>query len=126
MQYYKNERMAIHNLRGVAGEDAAVQYLQHIGYHVQHRNWRTSFYEIDIIAVKENVIHFIEVKTRHSLKYGYPEEQVSRKKFLNLKKAAEFYLSLNPYWKRIQYDILSITRLYNKPDDFFLIEDVYI
>jgi putative endonuclease len=118
--------MALHNLRGMAGEDSAVQYLQGLGYQVQHRNWRTSFYELDIIAVKENVIHFIEVKTRHSLKYGHPEENVSRKKFMNLKKAAEYFLQLNPYWKRIQFDILSITRLYGKPDEFFLVEDVYI
>ena len=118
--------MAIHNLRGVAGEDAAVQYLQRLGYHVQHRNWRTSFYELDIIAVKDNIIHFIEVKTRHSLKYGHPEEQVSPRKFSNLKKAAEYYLTLNPYWKRIQFDILSVTRLYGKPDEFLLIEDVYM
>lgn len=117
--------MAMHNLRGVAGEDAAVRYLQGTGFHVQHRNWRTSYYEIDIIAVKENIIHFVEVKTRHSLKFGHPEEHVSRKKLSNLKKAAEYYLSLNPYWKRIQFDILSITRLYGKPEEFLLIEDVY-
>ena len=117
--------MALHNLRGIAGEEAAAGYLQGMGYHIQHRNWRTSFYEIDIIAVKDNIIHFIEVKTRHSLKYGHPEEQVSRKKFLNLKKAAEYFLVLNPYWKRIQFDILSITRLYGKEEEFLLIEDVY-
>lgn len=117
--------MAIHNLRGIAGEEAAVRHLQGMGYHIQHRNWRTSFYEIDIIAVKDNILHFIEVKTRHSLKYGYPEEQVSRKKFLNLKKAAEYFLTLNPYWKRIQFDILSITRLHGKKEEYLLIEDVY-
>lgn len=117
--------MALHNLRGVAGEDAAVRYLEGIGFHVQHRNWRTSFYELDIIAVRDNAIHFIEVKTRHSLKYGHPEEHVSRKKLDNIKKAAAYYLSINPYWKRIQFDILSVTRLYGKRDEFFLIEDVY-
>lgn len=118
--------MAIHNLRGAEGEDLAVQYLQKSGYHIQHRNWRTSFYEIDIIATKENLIHFIEVKTRHSLTFGYPEEGVTKKKFRNLQKAAEFFLHLYPYWKYIQFDILSITRLPERAPQFFLIEDVYI
>ncbi len=118
--------MALHNLRGLAGENMAEKYLQSSGYHIQHRNWRTSFYEIDIIAVKENTIHFVEVKTRHSLRYGHPEEQVTRKKFRNLQKAAEHFLHLYPYWKNIQFDILSITILEGCTPEFLLIEDVFI
>ena len=118
--------MALHNLRGIEGENEAEKYLQKLGYHVQHRNWRTSFYEIDIIATKDKVIHFIEVKTRYSLTFGYPEESVSKKKFRNLQKAAEFFLHLYPYWKFIQFDILSITKLQERAPQFFLIEDVYI
>ena len=125
MQYYKNEGMAIHNLRGKEGEYLAVRFLEHHNYHIQHRNWRTSFYEIDIIATREKILHFIEVKTRHSLVFGYPEEQVGRRKLRNLRKAAEFFLELNPYWKNIQFDIVAITRLEGAPPAFFLIEDVY-
>jgi putative endonuclease len=117
--------MAVHNIRGKEGEDLAAAYLQKQGYHIQQRNWRTSFYELDIIAVKDNVIHFIEVKTKHSLRFGHPEENVSKKKMDNMKKAAAFYLQLNPYWKRIQFDILAVTRLPGKPDEVFLIEDIY-
>lgn len=118
--------MAIHNIRGKEGEDIAAGYLQAHGFHIQHRNWQTSFYEIDVIAVKDNILHFIEVKTRHSLRFGHPEENVSKKKFDNMKKAAAHYISLNPCWKRIQFDILSITRIKGKPDEFFLVEDVYL
>ncbi len=118
--------MALHNLRGIEGEDMAAKHLQLSGYHIQQRNWRTSFYEIDIIAVKENTIHFIEVKTRHSLRYGYPEEQVTKRKFRHLQKAAEHFLYLHPYWKKIQFDILSITLHKEGKPEFFLIEDVFI
>lgn len=118
--------MALHNIRGKQGEDLAARYLQERDYHIQHRNWRHSHYEMDIIAVKEGVLHFIEVKTRHHLTYGYPEEQVSKKKFSNLKKTAAFFMELNPWWKRIQFDILSITCIPGTPIEFFLIEDVYL
>ncbi len=116
--------MALHNLRGVAGEDAAVRYLQDTGFHVQHRNWRTSFYELDIIAVKDNIIHFIEVKTRRSLRFGYPEESVTKKKMESLMNGAEVFLLLYPQWKRIQYDILSVNLRKNKDPEYFFIEDV--
>ena len=117
--------MAIHNIRGRIGEDLAAGYLNNLGFHIQQRNWRTSFYEIDIIAVKEQVLHFIEVKTRHSLRFGYPEENVTAKKLANIKKAATYYLQINPFWNRIQFDILSITCLAGKPTECLLIEDVY-
>jgi putative endonuclease len=117
--------MALHNKRGKEGEEMAVRYLQERGYHVQHCNWRTSYYEIDIIATKEKMIHFIEVKTRHTNTFGYPEESITKKKFNNLKKAAEYFLYLNPYWKMIQFDVLSITRFNERPTEYFFIEDFY-
>ena len=40
--------------------------------------------------------------------------------------AAEEYLYLHPEWKRIQFDILSITMLKNEPVEYFFIEDVYL
>ena len=118
--------MALHNIRGKEGECLADKYLQNHGYQVQHRNWKHGYYEIDIIATKNNIIHFIEVKTRHSSTFGHPEQGVTKKKFANLKKAAVVFLHLQPYWNRIQFDILSITRLQNQPIEFLLIEDVYI
>ena len=36
-------------------------------------NWRFKHYEIDIIALKNEIIHFIEVKTRQTTTFGYPE-----------------------------------------------------
>ena len=118
--------MAIHNIRGREGEEVASKYLSALGFNILTCNWRCSYYEIDIIACKENVLHFIEVKTRHSLAFGFPEESVSRKKFNNLKKAASAFLAVYPQWKVIQFDILSLIRHRNRPDDFFLIEDVYL
>jgi putative endonuclease len=118
--------MARHNKTGQEGETLAIQYFAAKGYIILHSNWRHSHYEIDIIAHKAEMLHFIEVKTRTSNKYGHPEESVSKKKIENLMKAGEEYLYQNPQWKKIQYDVLSINLTKNKSPEFFLIEDVYL
>lgn len=118
--------MAFHNATGSEGEQMAAAYFTAKGYTILHRNWRFSHWEVDIIAVKETVLHFIEVKTRRSRTFGLPEDAVDRKKIRNLVNAAEEYLFQNPGWKRIQFDILSITILKGEPVEYFLIEDVYL
>lgn len=115
--------MARHNHTGKEGEALAAKYLVANGFCILHTNWRYSRYEIDIIAEKDNILHFIEVKTRRSDKYGMPEEGVTAKKFASVSKAAEQFMEENPGWNRIQYDTLAI--MLKGPDtDYFLIEDV--
>ncbi|MGG9971925.1 YraN family protein [Ferruginibacter sp. SUN002] len=114
--------MAQHNTTGQIGEKLAVGYFSQNGFNILHTNWRHSRWEVDIIASKENVLHFIEVKTRRTKNYGNPEEKVGKKKIANLINAAEEYLYLNPQWKRIQFDILAITL--TEPIEYFFIEDV--
>lgn len=117
--------MAHHNHTGALGEKMAADYLLQKGFSILHQNWRHSHWEVDIIASLKNTLHFIEIKTRRSQKFGYPEEDVTKKKLANLINASDEYLQLNPQWKMIQFDILSITILKNKPVEFFFIEDVY-
>ena len=116
--------MAHHNLTGTLGEEMAVKYLQDKSYTILHRNWRHKNWETDIIASKNSTLHFIEVKTRRTSTFGYPEDDVSKKKMKYLMSAAEEFLLLYPGWKLIQFDILSIIMEKNKTPEFFLIEDV--
>lgn len=118
--------MAHHNNTGVLGEKMAAKYLSENGFTILHQNWRHSHWEVDIIASQKNVLHFIEVKTRRTQKFGYPEDDVTKKKVQNLINASEEFLFLYPEWKLIQFDILSITLLKDKPVEYFFIEDVYI
>lgn len=118
--------MANHNSTGKKGEQLAVTHLKDKGFSILHTNWRYSHYEVDIIASLAEVLHFVEVKTRRSTKFGLPEESVSNKKLQNLINAAEEYLYQHPQWKRIQFDVLSITILAGKPAEYFFIEDVYL
>lgn len=118
--------MALHNQLGKQGEQMAVAFLKQRGFEILHQNWRYSHYEIDIIALKKTVLHFVEVKIRSSLAYGYPEESVTKKKFKALLNAADEFLFQHQQYRHVQYDILAITTNKNTAPEFFLIEDVYL
>ena len=64
-------------------------------------------------------------KTRKSLRYGKPEESITREKMNHLKKVAEEYQYLHPEWKYIQFDVLAITLIHDGVKEIFMIEDVY-
>ena len=116
--------MALHNQFGKQAEDLAVQFFKELGYEVLFRNWRHSHYEIDIIACKEGMLHFIEVKARQSAEFAYPEHNYSVKKFQSMVKAADEFLFQHPGYIQVQYDILSITLVKQQPPEYFLIEDI--
>jgi putative endonuclease len=118
--------MAHHNQTGSSGEAMALGYFIELGFTILHQNWRHSHWEVDIIASKDDVLHFIEVKTRRTKTFGHPEEAVSKKKIQNLINASEEYLYRFPQWKRIQFNILSITIIKNEPVEYFFIEDVFL
>ena len=118
--------MAKHNELGKEGEALALAYLRKNDFGILHCNWRHSHFEIDIIAVKKELLHIIEVKSRHFFPGAFPEESVSKKKFGFLKKAAEEFLYQNPQFKNVQFDILSITLFKDKEPEYFLIEDVFL
>jgi putative endonuclease len=81
---------------GDKGEEFAAQLLKKKGYKVVARKFRSTFGEIDIVAVKGGTLYFVEVKTRWSLKYGNPEEAVTPKKVAKIKRAGEYYCLTHP------------------------------
>ena len=115
--------MAEHNDTGKQGETLAVEYLMNIGFEILHKNWRYHHHEIDLIASKGGILHFVEVKTRTSDKWGFPEDEVTIQKFKSIKTAASGYLYRYPTGKRVQFDILAI--ILQPKLNFLLIEDVY-
>ncbi|MEJ8758431.1 YraN family protein [Pontibacter sp. H259] len=94
---------------GQLGENMAQLYLQERGYSILERNYRYKRAEIDIIAQKEKLLIFVEVKTRTSDTFGFPEAAVdTRKEKLLLDAAEEFILAAN--WQHdIRFDIISVT-----------------
>lgn len=118
--------MMIRNLEiGNKGENVATTFLLQKGYVIIARNWRYKNYEIDIICSKDNKLHFVEVKTRTSNKFGNPEESINQTKMNALKKAAEQYLIQNEQWTLIQFDVVAITFRKEALEEIFFIEDVF-
>jgi len=118
--------MASHVDIGRLGEQLAEDYLTSKEFVVLHRNWRYSRYEIDIIALKNGVPHFVEVKFRSSAHFGRPEESVTPKKIRFLLRAAEQFLHRHPQYNDFRLDILSITSPGKGTASYFFIEDVYL
>lgn len=109
---------------GRKGEELAAQWLIRSGFKILHKNWRFKHWEVDIIASRNEILHFIEVKTRKSVYYGFPEEGVTLKKLRNLTAAADEYQFRYPGWQRIQFDIVSIILEKNQEPQFSLFSDI--
>lgn len=95
---------------GKFGEDIASKYLEAKGYKIKERNYRTFLGEIDIVCEYKGNIIFVEVKTRRSNKFGYPEEAVNFIKQQKIIKNALCYLSKYHLWKKnCCFDVISIS-----------------
>jgi putative endonuclease len=92
------------------GEAYAAAYLQERGYRIVERNARTPYGEIDLVAAEgsdmrptaldrqdsQPVTVFVEVKTRRTTSYGYPEGAITRRKREHMLAAAQSYLQAHP------------------------------
>lgn len=94
---------------GRFGETKAAEYLFAQGYAILEKNVRTPYGEIDLIASKGSLTIFVEVKTRRSLAFGYPEESVTELKQERMVLSAHAYLQDHPELEREwQIDVISI------------------
>ena len=100
--------MAEHNLSGQKGEDRACMFLIDKGYEILQRNYRYRRSEIDIIAMKGNLIAFVEVKYRSKNNFGDPEISVNEKKEQQVLIGAENYLFEKDWNGEVRFDIISI------------------
>ncbi|MEK7588086.1 MAG: YraN family protein [Patescibacteria group bacterium] len=83
-------------LLGKKGEDLTASYLEQHGYRIIDRNFKARYGEIDIIAIKDAILIFIEVKTRVGRAFGLPEEAVTPKKLNEVVGTARYYKLLHP------------------------------
>ena len=98
------------NRKGIGdkGEGNAVNFLFANGYEVLQKSYRFRRGEIDIIARKDDVLVFIEVKTRKNADFGYPETFVSESQQERIHLAAEEYILQNQWQGEIRFDIIAI------------------
>ena len=86
---------------GRAGERAAAEYLRRAGYEICALNWRSGRYELDIVARKAGIVHFVEVKTRRA-------GSVTPQKFRALTRAAVRYLAATGGQDEAQFDLAAV------------------
>ena len=94
---------------GRQGEDIAANILEKKGYSLVEKNYRCVLGEIDIIAIKDGYLIFIEVKTRKNLLYGLPQESITEKKKMRIRQIASCYLKQhNKTNVNCRFDVFSI------------------
>jgi len=93
---------------GRKGELVAVDYLIHKGYIIIEKNFFHRRFEIDIIARQNDTLVFVEVKTRRTKSFGYPEESVDNKKIQHILRCADYYINQTKWNGNIRFDIISI------------------
>lgn len=94
---------------GRLGEEAAAHYLRSLGWRICERNFRVPGGEIDLICQEEDIIVFVEVKTRASTRRGTPGEAVTPAKAARLFRAASAYLSRIDGWALpCRFDLVAV------------------
>jgi putative endonuclease len=96
------------DILGMAGEQAAADHLESLGFMIIHRNWRHQPYEIDIVATDNDELVIVEVKTRATDEFGDPQDFVSRRKQSQLVKAAQLYAQDNNVDMEIRFDVVAV------------------
>lgn len=117
--------MALHLELGRKGEALAKQHLEQQGYEIMDENWCHGKAEIDLIAYKDKVIIFTEVKTRTGTGFGQPEDFVDMRKQRLLAEAADEYIYLMNHQGEVRFDIIAI--LFKNENNYKLnhIEDAF-
>ncbi|MDB4107165.1 YraN family protein [Bacteroidia bacterium] len=95
---------------GKEGEDIAAAHLSSKGYKILARNYRSERAEVDIVAMQDDLLIIVEVKTRETSQYGNPEEAVGTGKINMLAQATEDYMIDKDMNCNVRYDIISIIK----------------
>lgn len=105
---------------GRTGEEIAALYLSRNGYQILDHNWNLHHgCELDIVAYKDGKLHFIEVKTRSSDRFGPPQSAISDKKMQHLLHAIREYRHKR-HFLDYAYQIDSIAIIYRADNDYDL------
>ncbi|QOP46427.1 YraN family protein [Sulfurimonas paralvinellae] len=103
--------------KGNKAEDTAVQYLLEHGYSIIERNFYSHFGEVDIIAKKDAVVHFIEVKSGED--YELAIQNITPTKLARIIKTAHVYMKKNALDIDFMLDGLIVT-----PNNIEIVENI--
>lgn len=83
---------------GLQAEEAVVEYLQSNGYDIIAKNWKTKTCEVDIIAYKNQMIYFVEVKYRSTQHQGRGFDYINKRKIRRMNYAAQLWVYKNNWY----------------------------
>lgn len=118
--------MAEHNDLGKKGEELAVAYLREKGYRILERNYYFQKAEVDILALRDEMLVVVEVKLRSTNYFGTPQEFVNAKKIQLLVTAANHYIEVKNLDVEVRFDIIAIVQQYNQKTSIEHIEDAFL
>ncbi len=107
----EKKQLDLRHVLGQSGEELAFRYLVLNDYIILARNFRCRIGEIDLIAAKDGILFFFEVKTRLSTYAGTPSESVTFAKQQKIRRVAEYYLMLNGLLENmpvLSFDVIEI------------------
>ena len=91
---------------GSRGEQLAAEALSRLGYEVLEKNWKTKWAEIDLVARKQGIMYFVEVKYRATALQGDGLDYITRKKLLQMQRAAELWVGMHNWTG--EYQLLAV------------------
>ncbi len=97
-----------HIEKGCKGEQIALEFLRCKGYDILKTRWKFKHKEIDIIALKDQILVVVEVKTRSNNFFSQPQDAVDRKKQNLLIEATEAFIESYSNFKEIRFDVIAI------------------
>lgn len=93
---------------GKKAEERVARFLREHEFKIRERNWRTRWCEIDIVAEKEDKIHFVEVKYRRDSRYGVGYEFVTPARLSHMRRAALQWTAGNDWGGDYCIDVASV------------------
>ena len=100
--------MGLTQISGTLGENAAVKLLKKKGYQILARNFRKKYGELDIIAKKDDLIAFVEVKLRSTKYFGTAAEAVNFKKQQRIIRTAKAYIVQKRLDCAFRFDVIEV------------------
>ena len=110
---------------GILGEQLACDFLSKNGYDIVETNYRCPEGEIDIVAQRDDMLVFVEVRTKRSRQFGTPEESITKTKMKRLRAVAARYQQAHDDLPQLwRIDVVAIELDHkNKPSRIELIEN---
>jgi putative endonuclease len=112
---------------GHRAEALAAEYLESLGYTIIDRNWRRPEGELDLVAARDGLCVFVEVRSRTGSERGHPLETVNASKRARVLRSARLYLDEEkPQAAVFRFDVVGVTfALDESPPEIVHIEDAF-